>query len=175
MNSWLYEHNKDNSARYILGEQGNNMLACFGINPSTATPEKLDPTLTRVRERARRDGYDGWVMFNIYPQRATNPNDMHLKLDIELHKENLKTIKGFFSEHDCEIWAAWGTNIAMRPYLMGCLQDISSALHGYDYKWIQIGKPSVQGHPHHPLYVKYTETPVMFDVWAYSGCMIVKN
>ncbi len=39
---WIYEHSEDNAYRYILGTQGNNPLICFGVNPSTACPEKLD-------------------------------------------------------------------------------------------------------------------------------------
>jgi len=56
---WLYERNFDNSHRYILGELGSNMLACFGINPSTASPDKLDPTLRQVKKRSEMYGYDG--------------------------------------------------------------------------------------------------------------------
>lgn len=41
---WLYEHNDDNSARYVLGTVGENPLVCFGVNPSTAEPNALDAT-----------------------------------------------------------------------------------------------------------------------------------
>jgi hypothetical protein len=49
---WLYENNEDNTVRYILGTKGKKPLLCFGINPSTAEPEKLDNTLKSVERVA---------------------------------------------------------------------------------------------------------------------------
>ena len=46
---WIYEKNEDNTARYVLGTIGAHPLACFGINPSTAEPNNLDPTVRRVQ------------------------------------------------------------------------------------------------------------------------------
>ena len=166
MNRWLYEHNHDNTARYILGEPGLNMLACFGINPSTATPEKLDPTLTQVKQRAKKHGYDGWVMFNVYPQRATDPNKLHKTLDAELHEENMRVITEFFSKYNCDIWAAWGTVITKRLFLPGCLKDITLVA-GNPSRWIRIGPVSKSGHPHHPLYLKHSYCPEAFDIRNY--------
>ncbi len=72
---WLYFNNSLNSHRYILGEKGDRILACIGVNPSTAYPENLDPTLNSVKNIALHNGFDGWVMYNLYPQRSTNPKD----------------------------------------------------------------------------------------------------
>ena len=69
--NWLYKKNRDNSARYILGEAGRKPLVCVGINPSTAEPNNLDRTLTNVRRFSELNGYDGWLMLNVYPQRST--------------------------------------------------------------------------------------------------------
>lgn len=55
---------------------GENPLVCFGINPSTAVPNALDPTLKRVRRFAAENGYDSWTMLNVYPQIATNPKTL---------------------------------------------------------------------------------------------------
>lgn len=164
--NWIYKNTKDNSARFILGEYGEKMLACFGINSSTATPEKLDPTLTRVKQRALKNaGYDGWMMFNVYPQRATDPNNLHLQIDSELHQQNLETINNFFSENNCDIWAAWGTLINKRLYLKNCLFDIYNVLRNKN--WYSIGKKSKDGHPHHPLYVSYSEKILPFEIDSY--------
>src|SRR5690606_17601605 len=73
---WVYLKNDENTLRYVLGEKGNKTIACIGVNPSTATPEKLDPTLKKVKTVAKHNGFDGWIMYNLYPQRATNPNDL---------------------------------------------------------------------------------------------------
>lgn len=82
--NWLYNCNKDDSIRYVLGEKGHNTLACIGINPSTAKPNDLDRTLESVKRIARFNGYDGWVMYNIYPLRATDP----VQLPIEMNYDN---------------------------------------------------------------------------------------
>lgn len=42
---WLYVPNHYSEYRYILGTRGRKPLICMGINPSTAAPDALDPTL----------------------------------------------------------------------------------------------------------------------------------
>ena len=46
---WIYRFLSEKEDRFVLGEMGLSPLVCFGINPSTAVPEKLDRTLSRVR------------------------------------------------------------------------------------------------------------------------------
>ena len=74
---WLYVPNVYSEYRYILGTRGDRPLICMGINPSTAAPDALDPTLQSVERVARSNGYDSFLMFNVYAQRATRPDDMH--------------------------------------------------------------------------------------------------
>ena len=64
----------DDKVRFILGEVGTNTIICFGINPSTANDIKDDPTISKIRKIASENNCDGWIMLNLYPQRATNPN-----------------------------------------------------------------------------------------------------
>ena len=64
----------DDTERFILGESGANPIICFGINPSTANDIKYDPTILKIRKIASENNCDGWIMLNLYPQRATNPN-----------------------------------------------------------------------------------------------------
>ena len=49
---------------------------CIGINPSTAVPDRLDNTLKSAQRIALFNGYDSFIMFNVYAQRATDPDDM---------------------------------------------------------------------------------------------------
>ncbi len=167
---WWYETTNDNSSRFVLGQPGNMTLVCFGVNPSTATPDKLDPTLRRVKGFAKRLGYDGWMMFNVYPQRATNPNDLPAEFDNLLHAMNrahiYRTFKGL---GDVRIWAAWGTLIEKRPYLADCLREIvadTKDLPG-GRQWITIGQRSQAGHPHHPLYLPGDAEVKSFDIDEY--------
>ena len=62
--------------RYILGTRGARPLICIGINPSTAAPDHLDNTLKSAERIALFNGFDSFIMFNVYAQRATLPYDM---------------------------------------------------------------------------------------------------
>ena len=91
---WYYEPHTYQPYRYVLGRVGRRPLVCIGINPSTAQPGALDPTLKSVERLANANGFDSWIMFNVYPQRATNPNDMDKTPDRTLCDENLPLAAG---------------------------------------------------------------------------------
>ena len=166
--NWLYEKNSDNSARYILGEPGIKPLVCVGINPSTAEPNNLDRTLTNVRRFSELNGYDGWMMLNVYPQRSTNPNGLHVEMDEKLNSSNLNYIAEYLSKYNkVDVWAAWGTLIKKRKYLTDALRDIVEGLGGVGVRWINLGKVSKDGHPHHPLYLSHKSEVEIFDIDGY--------
>jgi hypothetical protein len=166
---WIYEKNEDNTSRFLLGEHGNNPLVCIGVNPSTATPEKLDPTLQNVRAWAKRLSYDGWIMLNLYPQQATNPNKLHDKCDFYIHTLNSLAIRKLALEYKkLDIWEAWGTLIEKRKFLKSCLFEFTGILNMHtDPTWITIGPLSQKGHPHHPLYLPKTAEVKPFGIKAY--------
>ena len=87
---WLFVPNEYTEYRYILGTRGKKPLICIGINPSTARPGDLDPTLKSVERVARNNGFDSFIMFNVYAQRATSPDDMEPECNPELHRENMR-------------------------------------------------------------------------------------
>lgn len=135
---WLYEYEetaesqningyKNTEVRYVLGKEinssGKKVLICIGINPSTAIPEKLDPTLTRVEGYAKKnEEYRAWYMLNVYPKRKTNPQELPQELDIEIHNKNLIAIKNLLSEiKEADVWCAWGNTIRKRKYLYDLL------------------------------------------------------
>ena len=60
---WLYVPNTYSEYRYILGTRGQKPLICVGINPSTAAPDALDPTLQSAQRIALNNGYDSFLMF----------------------------------------------------------------------------------------------------------------
>ena len=87
---WLYIPDHYSEYRYILGTRGKHPLICIGINPSTAAPDRLDNTLKSAERIALGNGYDSFIMFNVYAQRATIPDDMEPVLNPMLHAENMK-------------------------------------------------------------------------------------
>ena len=86
---WLYVPDFYTEYRYVLGTKGEKPLICIGVNPSTAEPDHLDNTLKSVERIALGNGYDSFIMFNVYPQRATRPQDMARERDERLHRANM--------------------------------------------------------------------------------------
>ncbi len=165
---WLYVPNFYSEYRYILGTRGRNPLICIGINPSTARPDDLDNTLKSVERIALGNGYDSFIMFNVYAQRATDPDSMEKECNIALHRENLKAFRYVLSISERpSVWAAWGTIIEKRGYLAACLRDMLEAGAAYGARWYCAGAVSKKGHPHHPLYLRKDEVIKPFDIQTY--------
>jgi hypothetical protein len=162
---WLYIPDHYSEYRYILGTRGNHPLICIGINPSTAIPDRLDNTLKSAERIALFNGYDSFVMFNVYAQRATDPDDMEMELNPVLHRENLKAFSWLLSQLNTvpDLWAAWGTIIEKRPYLPACVLDMANVGKQFGARWFTAGPRSRKGHPHHPLYLKKDSDLDPFD------------
>ncbi len=167
---WLYVPDFYSEYRYILGTRGVNPLICIGINPSTAEPENLDNTLSSVQRIALGNGFDSFIMFNVYAQRATDPDHMEKVFNEKLHLENMKAFEYVLSCSGSRpvIWAAWGTIIEKRAYLPQCVMDMIEIGEKHDALWVTVGKRSKnKGHPHHPLYLRKDEKIEPFDIRFY--------
>ena len=153
---WVYVPDHYSEYRYLLGTKGQRPLVCIGINPSTAVPDRLDNTLKSAERIALYNGYDSFVMFNVYAQRATNPDHMEHVLNPILHQENMKAFSWLLSclSSPPDLWAAWGAVIEKRPYLPACVLDMASIGEAFGARWFTAGPRSKAGHPHHPLYLK---------------------
>ena len=167
---WLYVPNFYSEYRYILGTKGDHPLICIGINPSTAKPDDLDRTLQSVARISLRNGYDSFMMFNVYAQRATSPDDMEIVFNNKMHEENMKAFRYILSlsKRPPDVWAAWGAIIEKRDYLAKCVLDMVKAGEEFGAKWYTCGKRSIKGHPHHPLYLK-SDSPLdnFLDITEY--------
>lgn len=180
-NRWVYEYEEDkkyrrtytneagevssmdvSGVRYVLGEifeGGRNakVLICIGVNPSTAIPGILDPTLRQVEEYASEHGYGAWYMLNLYPQRATDPDEMHEEADMTLHNRNVAAIRKLLEKvPQADVWCAWGATIKKRSYLSGMCDNILKLFSGNGYILMAYGQTK-EGHPSHPLVMKRTD------------------
>ena len=165
---WIYAPNFYSEYRYILGTRGKNPLICIGINPSTARPDDLDNTLKSVERIALGNGFDSFIMFNVYAQRATDPDAMEKTCNLTLHKENLEAFRYVLSiSEKPAVWAAWGTIIEKRGYLKDCLRDMIDVGENLNASWYCAGAVSKKGHPHHPLYLRKDEIVKPFNIKAY--------
>lgn len=161
---WVYINSDDNSIRYALGVKGNNTLVCFGINPSTAEPNKMDNTIRKVDKIASKNGFDSWIMLNVYPKRDTNFDNLSSVCDDELHLENVRIIKEQLSKLDkIKIWVAFGDHIFDRNYLINCWKAIYSEIECEKNEWLTTGI-NKSGAPKHPLYQKDDSTLKPFDM-----------
>ena len=172
---WLYVPNRYCDYRYILGTRGSRPLICVGINPSTAAPNDLDNTLKSVERIALGNGYDSFIMFNVYAQRATRPDDMEQSCNPALHRENMAAFRWALEQTKAgapAVWAAWGAIIEKRAYLARCLSDMIRIGQELDAAWDSAGARSKKGHPHHPLYLRKDSGLDPFDAESYlSSCL----
>jgi hypothetical protein len=169
---WIYDKDDNNTYRYTLGVKGENPLITFGINPSTAEPGNLDPTVKNTEKLSVHLDKDSWIMLNIYPQRATDPNNMDMRIKEEDHQNNLRYIEKIFRENaGTYAVAAWGNLIEKRTYLTTCLEGIYELSLKYGISWKCIDQNKT-GHPKHPLYVSIPKVVLKdFDIQNQYGLM----
>lgn len=167
-NKWIYVPGEYRDYRYLLGTKGENPVICIGINPSTAEPENLDNTLKSVERLAHFNGYDSFIMFNVYAQRATRPKDMDAEVNEFLHTENMKAFDYVLSHSkNATVWAAWGSIVNERDYLKSCVRQMIEIGEKYNAKWVHAGNLLKNGHPHHPLYLCKTTQFEDYDIKDY--------
>ena len=156
-----------NEYRYLLtrdwsgGVHGCRGLMFIMLNPSTADATQDDPTIRRCMGFARRDGYSGIAVVNLFAYRATNPDNLKYVIDtygIEraigvYNHYNISTLfkarsKG---EANFDVVCAWGAN-----ELCGALKQAVNELYAYmplDKALPQCYGLSKAGWPRHPLYL----------------------
>jgi hypothetical protein len=162
---YLVAHN--DSVRYALGRSGPRPLLILGLNPSTATQYQRDQTLTRVEHFAKRRA-TSLIMCNLYPLRATDPDDLPTKADSDLIQQNAIEIYSQIQHTNSpEIWAAWGNPIEQRPYLLDSLIHLHTTLSPLSPIWLRCGSLTKQSHPRHPSRLAYHHRFFPFDIENY--------
>ena len=160
---WIYLG--DNTVRYVLGQPVNpkqepeqKNLLIIGVNPSTAKPKEPDNTIKRVIGISQAQGYDGWIMVNIYPQRATNPKNM-TPLSETILKENIEVIRYIIEKLNIQdVWYAWGDLIDkakknMKDILKNNKKQIDDLLTEKGIQRYHYSTLTKKGNPRHPLMV----------------------
>ncbi len=95
--------------RFKTGAPTRDMCAFIGLNPSTATAEKLDTTVTRCEHYAQAWGFAGFIMLNLFSYRATYPEDMLSHTDPSGDPENIDAIV-WTAQHAGKVVCAWGND-----------------------------------------------------------------
>lgn len=164
----IYSNARNDSWRFTLGKSGSRKLLAIGLNPSTATKEKSDTTVAKVEGVAKRNGFDGFVMLNLYPVRSTDFNDLSVDVDAEAFSENLNRIETLVaSEPKPIVWAAWGESIRAREYFVAAARELFVRLQRYGTSWQHFGALTNSGHPRHPSRLQYAWSFSKFDTKRY--------
>ena len=141
----------DRLYRYRLSRTwgSGELMAWVMLNPSTADSEVDDPTIRRCMGFARREGYDGIEVINLYGLRATKPKHLLDHPDPE-GPDNLENWTDVLHNHRIGmVVAAWGAHAGM-----GHLPASHAANRWrYGVRWMCLGTTN-DGYPRHPLYVK---------------------
>jgi len=138
----IYANAQNDLWRFTLGKSGSQKLIAVGLNPSTATQEKSDITVAKVAGVAKRNGFDGFVMLNLYPLRSTDCNALPCDVDSEAFSANLHCIEAIIAaDPTALVWAAWGENIHARSYFSASALELLSRLQKYGTIWQHFGTP----------------------------------
>jgi len=132
-------------------DQERGILPIVMLNPSTADAEVDDPTIGRCISFARRDGFGGILVVNLFAFRAPAPDDMMAAAD-PVGPDNdvvLTSIFGTAAQLGIPVLAAWGANgeYNNRADQVGRLALQLGA------RLVCLGRTAA-GHPRHPLYVR---------------------
>jgi len=137
----------DGKYRYTLWREwghGEGICQFIGLNPSTATDEINDPTVTRCINYAKAWGYTGMY-------RATDPRVMKAHPE-PVGSENDHYLSLVAREVDIVV-AAWGTH----GKFLNRGQQVKRLIQ--DLHCLRITKDR---HPSHPLYLPANLVPIMF-------------
>lgn len=117
------------------------------LNPSTADASKDDPTIRKCMGFARRLGYGGIEVVNLFAYRARWPSELRTASE-PVGPENDEHIA--WACRGGKIYAGWGTNsiVANRAVIVKALIYRSGAL-------LSCFAISKDGQPCHPLYLPY--------------------
>lgn len=125
------------------------------LNPSTATPFEDDPTVARCTERARRLGFGGIEICNLFAYRATDPRALYRAQD-PVGPENISEIVAASKMCD-RVILGWGAHAD--KVQQGWSAIVVAALKDAELFTLVING---DGSPKHPLYVGYDVVPQPF-------------
>ncbi len=152
--------------RYILrrdlapGHLGERAIVNFiMLNPSTADDNLDDATVRRCVGFAKRWGFDGLVVTNLFAYRATAPKDLKAlairDVGLAIGEENEEHLSREAKAAHLVV-CAWGNNCDSIPLRK---LDVIGMLKAYDLFCIRRTK---KGNPAHPVREPYRDRPELF-------------
>lgn len=131
------------------------------LNPSTADENVDDPTIRRVTAFARRDGYGGIFVLNLYAFRQRDPDSLWTA-DDPVGPDTDKWLRAGLAAHGRVVAVAWGADVGPRADRPAEVLRMIAELGGVPHCW----GVTKSGQPRHPLYLRgdsplvpYTQEP----------------
>lgn len=158
------------SHRYTLHRSwlGNGGVVNFiMLNPSTADEVADDATIRRCVGFAKRWGYSGLVVTNLFAYRATQPSDLCALLGIDggwreaVGEDNTAHLSRE-ARYAHLVVCAWGDNCEMKNSNRHDLSMLSILEH----RDIFCIRKTKRGNPAHPCREPYTDAPKLFRPMA---------
>lgn len=153
----------DRAHRYLLihrwgvKKPRERLVMWIGLNPSIADEARLDRTLTRIAGFSKREGFDGFLMANLFTLVATYPEDLRVSRSPNSPESDYWLMHA--AKISPMIVAAWGAGGTFQNRHNEVLEKLASPrLHC-------LGKTK-EGHPRHPLYVHGSQR---ITLWNESG------
>lgn len=145
------EFDNDNTPKYryvleCIWKPNTKIVTFVMLNPSVADYFICDPTLNRCVDFAKKWGFGGMTILNLFAHITPNPNEL-LVVNDPIGEKNDEIIDIIISVSD-EIVFAWGADYG---HYYGRDQFIIDKLKVYQPKCIMKSK---KGHPRHPLYLR---------------------
>jgi len=147
----------DGKYRYVLSRRwgdSDHFLNFIMLNPSTADGKVDDPTIRRCISFAKRNGFDGIYVTNLFAYRTFDPQILYAQ-DDPCGPSNpfyiSETIKS-----SSMVCAAWGANKTTGSAII----HLSAFMKGRKMYCLGVTK---NGSPRHPLYVRGEQPFVEFN------------
>ena len=128
-------------------------VAWIMLNPSTADESNNDPTIERCERYARRWGYDGIIIANLFALRSTDPKALYEHPD-PIGPDNDLYIHSAALASDLLI-AEWGVHSKLKKRE----ETVLSLLRHDNLYALKVTKG---GHPSHPLYLRSDLKPTLW-------------
>lgn len=147
--------------RYVLWRRWGpgKLLVFMMLNPSTADASLNDATIRKCMGFAAMLGYDGIIVVNQHPFRATDPADLirryqgGFKEQLSVRMLNANAVGSalrYVAFHESHFVCAWGANAAKIGPLPWPMRQIHEIAPGR----IRALKVLADGTPGHPLYLR---------------------
>jgi len=156
--------------RYLLTRRWNadlNVVAFVGLNPSTADETEDDPTIRKCIGFARKWGYGGIAMVNLFSLRSTNPRGLLSSARPygppgSVH-DPIQILRNHFGP--TLTVCAWGNSAPVR----GMIRLRAEQITRNNLTWpLHCLRTNNDGSPSHPLYLPGNLQPVPWEWMNYA-------